>query len=89
MRFRGTLSLNGNIVAHQVDGELKEVINRDGKPVYRGFFSTSEQGEFSFDEIYRLDVQDNMRTKIKILDLLSDLGGLRVFSCYATQSLHQ
>jgi hypothetical protein len=88
MKFRGKIVLEGKTIAHQVEGELKENTLRDGNIIYRGHFSTMEPVEFTKDDIYRLEVQDGLRTKIKVLALLSDIAGIRVFSCYATHPFH-
>lgn len=87
MHFHGSITLNGTIIAHQVAGELNQNTLRDGNVIYRGYFSTSEEAVFTKDDIYRLEVQDGLRTKIKILSLLSDIAGFRVYSCYATHPL--
>jgi hypothetical protein len=84
MKFQGQITLDDQIIASMVDGELKKAVSKEGKPLYRGYITTTEQVEFSLEAIYRLTIEDGYRTKIKVLGLLSDLGGIRVYSCYAT-----
>lgn len=87
MNFRGTIVLGENTVVYQADGDLAPKPLPDGKVVYRGFFSTTEDPGISFDDIYRLIVEDGRRTKIKVTALLSDLAGMKVYSFYATHPL--
>ncbi len=84
MKFRGKLTLNGVIIAHHVEGEIKEAPSKDGRTIYRGHFATMESVAFSKDAIYRLEIQNGQRTKIKVRTMLSEIAGLRVYSCYAT-----
>jgi hypothetical protein len=87
MKYQGKILLGSKIVVHQVDGELTERTLPDGKKIYRGFFSTMEAPDISQEDIYRLVVKDGRKTKIKVLALLSDIAGMKVYSCYATQPI--
>ncbi len=87
MKYHGKILLGSKTVIHRVDGELTERTLSDGKKIYRGFFSTMEAPDISEDDVYRLVVKDGRKTKIKVIALLSDIAGMKVYSCYATQPI--
>lgn len=86
MHFRGKITQGETVIARRVEGEMKKKLLADGKKVYRGHFTTVEQPVFDPDTIYRVVLEDGLRTKIKVLSLLSDVAGMRVYSFYATHT---
>lgn len=87
MNFHGQLSQAETIIVHQLEGELKPQLLDNGKTFYRGHFTTAENPLLNQNDIYTLQTTKGLRTKIKILSLLVDLAGGKVFSMYATHPL--
>jgi hypothetical protein len=87
MHFRGRLFLANTIIIQQLEGELKPQLLENGKTLYRGHFATTENPVYNQNVVYTLQTTIGLKTKVKVLSLLSDLGGIKVFSMYATHPL--
>ncbi|HQR07651.1 MAG TPA: hypothetical protein PLN21_12560 [Gemmatales bacterium] len=87
MNFHGQLSLADTLIIRHLEGELEPQLLDNGKTIYRGHFSCAENFDFNHNDIYLLQTTEGHKTKVKILTLLTDLAGLKVFSMYATHPL--